>query len=269
LAREDSKRSKYVSWVVFAMLLLLVGGALLLSLGAFDTSDSSSDSLPPSADERRAERVEAHSVAAPHDRKRLLATMRAWIEAGDDRLSRIDTRTQPIPSAVSEDLKAGLRAWNRYLRQTGGKAGADAAELAGYAFFQLVEIGSREPSEAEANAAGAARALRIAGRQRPTLFTLSNLAIHEYFNGEYAAGDRAARGAAADIKKSESKSVIEQLDEYRERAERFRGRLKRGAEELRESGEEELDAPIKGYGAPAGINGYEPGMGPNGPTAQS
>jgi hypothetical protein len=234
--------------------LILIGGALLLGIGPFgaDGGDASPRSFLPL--ERQAQRVEERLAANPEDKEVLLTTTRKWIEAGNDRLSRRDRATQPIPSAVSEDFSIGLRAWNRYLKLTGGKAGADIAEMAGGTFFQLVEIGSTDPSEAEANAAGAARALQIAGAQRPNLYTLSNLAVYEYFNGEYAAGDRAAEGAAAGIRKSESKSVIEQLDEYRERGERFVREVKRGAEALRESGEEELPAPIKGYGSPAGLN---------------
>lgn len=94
---------------------------------------------------------------------------------------------------------------------------------------------------------------------------LSNLATYEYFNGEFAAGDRAAKAAAAEVTEPgdlEPRDVIGQLNEYKERGEKFVARVKRGAEELEETGEEELENPIKGYGAPAGINGYEPGTGP-------
>lgn len=160
-----------------------------------------------------------------------------------------------MPVFTNESADGPLETWNRYLQQTDGEAGANIAELAGETFFKLVEIGTTNPSEAAANAAGAARALRIAGRQRPTLYTLSNLAVYEYFNGEYAAGDRAAMGAAEDIAKAQSKGVIAQLDEYRERSETFVRQVRRGARKLRESGEEELSSPIKGYGSPAGING--------------
>jgi hypothetical protein len=239
---------------------------VLLGTGAFDSGGSTPRPLSPL--ERKAQQVERRLARNPEDKQQLLATMQAWIEAGNNRLSATEYRTHPIPSAVSEDFKAGLRAWNRYLKQTGGEADAEIAELASGTFFQLVEIGSTDPGEAEANAAGAARAQRIAGKQQPTLYTLSNLATYQYFNGEYAAGDRSARGAAADVDKRPD-IVFEQLDAYRERAEKFRRRLKRGAEELRESGEEELETPIKGYGSAAGINGYEPGTGPNGPISQS
>ena len=236
------------------IVVILIGGALLLGLGPFGGDGRGSQRVPTHA-ERQAERQEAHLAKSPEDEQALLAVTRAWIEAGDTKLNETDTTTQPVPSAVAKDFRAGIRAWNRYLRQTGGKAGADIAELAGATFFSLVEIGSSDPGEAEANAAGAVRALRIAGRQRPTLYTLSNLAAYEYFDGENAAGDRAARRAAAGTTKAEARGVIEQLDEYRERGEAFVRQVKAGKEKLRESGEEELSAPIKGYGSRAGING--------------
>ncbi len=192
------------------------------------------------------------------DEALLLLTARRWIEAGNDRLHRISYQEQPIPSVVPEDLRRGLRAWDRYLQATGGKAPTNMAQQAGYTYFQLVEIGATDPAEAEANAAGSARAFLIASKKDHDLSTLSNVAIGQYFNGEFAAGDKTAREAAKKIKKSREWVVKQQLAEYRERAERFRDRVKKGAEELEATGEDELGVPIKGYGSRAGINGGEP-----------
>lgn len=240
------------------VIVILIVGALLLGLGPFASANGGSHDRVLTFAEKQAERQEAKLARSPEDERMLLAVTRAWVEAGNAQLNDGNIKAQPNLDAVAEDFRAGLRAWNRYLQQTGGKAGADLAELAGATFFSLVEIGSTDPSEAEANAAGAVRALRIAGKQRPTLYTLSNLAVYEYFNGENAAGDRAAQGAAADTTKAQAKGVIEQLDEYRERGEKFVRRVERGTKTLEESGAEELETPIKGYGSPAGINGYEP-----------
>lgn len=230
---------------------------MLLGVTVFDPTSGGSSRRPASPLEKQAEELEGQLVESPDDRRLLQATTKVWIGAGNDRLNRVDTRTQPIPSAVRRDFRTGLRAWNRYLRETKGKAGADLAEQAGDTFFKLVEIGSTDPGVAKANAVGAARALRIAGRHRPTLYTLSNLAIYEYFNGRYAAGNRAGAGAAAAGSRAEAKVVWDQLDEYRERGEKFVGRLRRGMRALAESGQDELRTPIKGYGSPAGINGAE------------
>jgi len=249
-----------------ATMALAIGAAIVWTIAA-GSEDSAPGERATSSSEREAVRLEARLAGRPDDEKLMLRTMHAWLGAGSERFMELDFSTKPIdvPESIADDYRAGLRIWNRYLTQTGGEASRDEAESAGSVFFSLVEIGSRVPGEAEADAAGAARALRIACRHGGNLFNLSNLASYSYFNGEFAAGDRAAREAAADIAEPggiEPRDVIGQLDEYRERAEKFRARLKRGAEELAESGEEELEAPIKGYGAPAGINGYEPGAAP-------
>lgn len=250
-----------------AALALLIGGTLVWVV-ATGPDDQSTDEPPTSLGERQAVRVEKQLAKNPDDEKLLLRTMRVWIQAGADRLEAIDTFTKPIPvpAAVREDYEAGLRAWNEYLDQTGDEAGRDVAQTAAVTYFQLVEIGSRSPREATANAAGAVRAQRIVCRHDPLLYTLSNLASYQYFNGEYAAGDRAAREAAAEVRgvgaAIKPREVIEELNEYKELGERFVARVKRGFKTLEETGEEELETPIKGYGSPAGLNGYEPGTGP-------
>jgi hypothetical protein len=246
-------RRRKLSWIALG-LVLIVGLALILFIGPLDGSNESSAPHFSSALEKKADRIERRLARNPEDRKLLLATMEAWIEAGNDRLSKIDTATQPIPSAVAEDFRVGLRTWNPFLRQTGGEASVSTAELAGGTYFKLLEIGSPDLGEIESNAAEAARALRIAGKHSPNLFTLSNVAVYEYFNGEFAAGDKAAKGAAADVTGAEVKGVREQLDEYRERGERFRDQLRRAADQLRQSGQEQLEEPLKAFASSTGIN---------------
>jgi hypothetical protein len=245
-----------------ATLALLIGAAITWVVIA-----SSDDRQPAqrvtSPQEKKAVRLEKQLAENPDDEKLLLRTAKAWIQAGAERLESVDVRLgEPIPDAAGEDYEAGMQAWNDYLEQTGGKASRDVAETAGITYFQLVEIGSKDPAEATANAAGAVRAQEIVCEYEPGLYTLSDLAIYEYFNGEYAAGDRAARKAAADEAEPgglEPRDVIGQLNEYKERGEKFVARVREGFKTLEETGEEELETPIKGYGSHAGLNGYEPG----------
>jgi hypothetical protein len=217
-----------------------------------------------SAEERKAVRLESRLAQEPANERLLLATMKAWISAAGKRFAALESWYKPlsIPDAMVEDNEAGLRAWDRYLKQTGGKADRDVAETAALAYFQLLEIGSTDPSTAKANAEGAARAQEIVCKQDTTLYTLSDLAVYRYFNGEFAKGDEAARRAAASAVREEAaikpRGVIGQLNEYKERGEKFVARVRRGFKTLEETGEETLEHPIKAYGAPAGINGYEP-----------
>lgn len=249
-----SARGRYLG---FAMGVLAVGAVALFSIaGAASTVAPQVVDHLASPLEEKAERVERQLQRQPRSKKLLLAAFSAWAAAGNDRLSQ--RQTVAVPSAVAEDLRASVHAWNRYLRLTGGKADPGVAEAAAGIFFQLVEIGSVNLKEIESNTAGAARAGRIAGAQRPTLYTLSNVATYEYFNGDFAAGDRAAAGAEADLEDKALAGLVEkQLDEYRERGVRFRRRLERAAQVQRESGERRLRASVKGFGSPAGINGTE------------
>jgi hypothetical protein len=229
--------------------------ALLLGVGLFLALDGDSPAphgLPKSVAEKRAERIEERFGRDTTDERSLLVLTRAWIDAGNERLFKLDTQHVPIPHLVSEDFEAGLRAWNRYLKQTAGKANAQIAELVAGTYFLLVEIGSRDLDAIEANTAGAVRAERIAAEQLPSVFSRSNLAIYQYFNREFAAGDKTARALAVP-----DGSGASPLSEYRENAEKFARRLKRGARMLRESGEEELPAAIRGYGSSAGLKGGE------------
>jgi hypothetical protein len=179
--------------------------------------------------------------------------MQAWLAAGHERLSNFGS-DKPIPRVVYDDLRKGLITWNRYLREADGEASSDLAGLASSSYFELVEIGSRRLDEIKANVAGAAKAQQIVVSHSADLYTLSNLAVYHYFNGEFAAGDDAAKYAAADAQVN-VKAVVQQLREYRKRGQRFRRDIARAAKELRRSGGDELHSRVKGYGSPAGING--------------
>jgi len=247
-------------WVVGAALLLLaIACVLTLAVGQGDT-DTHSTRPPLSPLERKARQMERRLAAMPTDRRLLLATMEAWLEAGHRRLSKIDVEVESVPTAVRDDLEDGLRIWDRYLEQTGDEAGVEVAELAGGSSMELAEIGSRDPARVEADVARAALALRIAGRHRPTLFTLSNTAVFAYFNGETARGEVAAAGAAADPQNSRQlrKIAIEQLNGYQERGETFRRLLEEAKAELHESGDELLERPLKAFVHHAGLNKDDP-----------
>jgi hypothetical protein len=246
-----------------AALALLSGGAFLWVLTSGSDGPGPAQ-RPTSPKERKAVRIEKRFDQDPTAEARLLAAMNVWTGAGGERFERLDSTEKPIsiPDPIVEDLEAGMQAWSDYLEQSNGKPGRDVAELAGATYFQLLEIGSTDPSQATANAASAVRAQKIVCEHEPILYTLSDLAIYHYFNGEYAAGDKAAKKAAASALEEEAaikpQGVIDQLNEYKERGEKFVARVRHGFETLDETGEEELKTPIKAYGAPAGINGYEP-----------
>lgn len=248
---------------IAALIALAIAGAAVWVVTASSDGPGSAKRATSSA-EKQAVRIEKQLNEDPANKALLLSAMETWIEAGAERLGKIDTRAgESVPASVAEDYEAGLQAWDRYLRQTDGEANAAVAAMASGTLFQLVEIGSTDPQKATTNAAAAVRAQKIACTHDPNLLTLSELAAYQYFNGENAAGERSGKRAAPHVVKSRRTAVFIQLKSARERGERFVARVKRGFKTLEETGKRELDAPIKGYGWAAGLNGYEPGTEPS------
>ena len=198
--------------------------------------------------------------------RRRAARKRAAAAGGDARVARGRRRTgQPAADRCRPGCHRALR---RPRGRTAGleplpagegrEGGPGPRQQAGNTYFTLLEVGSRDLREIEADSAGAARALRIAGRLRPILFTLSNTAIYAYFNGEFAAGDRAARAAAADAPEQTVATARRQLAGYRERAKFFRDQLRRATAELHRTGDDLLAKPLKAYRDALSLNKEDP-----------
>ena len=225
--------------------------------GLLGGGDSTGRPYPLTRLEQQAEETQDSFDSQPESARLARLAMRAWLAAGGERATDLESKAHPVLAAPAEDFGAGLRDWHRYLQVT-ARVDPDLAEQAGNTYFTLLEIGSRDLGEIEANAVGAARALQIAGRLRPILFTLSNEAIYEYFNGEFAAGDRAARAAAADAPAQTVAAVRGQFAGYRERAQFFRGQLRRAKAELRRTGKDLLAKPLKAYRDALNLNKEDP-----------
>jgi len=214
-------RRRNVVKVVYAVLALLMGGSLFLTVGPFNLSEivgtgSSGDASEVYDDQ--AERIEQRLAESPNDPDQLLLLTRTEINAGNAKTgSSLEGETPQLPSDARNDYQAALDAWDRYLAEVGDeKANPTAAQLVAQTFFTLSERGSATIEEVEANGNAAVRAQRIAAAQRPNLNTLSSLALYEYFHGEIQAGDRAAkRSVAMAPSKREAKSIEKQLDQFR------------------------------------------------------
>lgn len=263
LTAQLASGRRHFRWLAGAIALFAAGVILILGL-VLPGDDPRADPRPLSPLERKAKRMEERLASAPNDRKLQAATFEAWVEAGGTRLVGIGIG-EKIPAAVPEDFEAGLRIWDRYWEQFDAKADVDSKadldmiELAGEVSMELAEIGSSDPRKIEADVARAADTLQIAGKHRPTLYTLSNVAVFAYFNGEFPRGNVAGREAASGFKKkARRKIVMEQLDYYRGNAEVFRRLLKQTNAELRESGDELLEKPLKVYTGRTGLNKDNP-----------
>jgi hypothetical protein len=247
-------RRKHVIRVVYAILALLMGASLFLVVGPVNIGaligNSSSSGGAAKVFEEQAERIERRLVKDPTDEALLLSLTRARIGAGNAEVETDPTTgAQTVPPAARRHFEAAGESWHRYLKQT-DEPSTTGAQLVAQTFFRLAESGT-SLREAESNVAKATEAQLIAAEQQATLGSLSTLAIYQYFNGEFAAGDRTAKRAAAKASsKAEGKTIENQLGEYRKNAEKFEQQKKELNKVEKEAGKEKLTnpSPFSGLG---------------------
>jgi hypothetical protein len=253
---DTTGKRKQVVRVVYAILALLMGTSLFLVIGPFNLGELVGGSGTSSASkvfDEQAERLEAKLATNPNDAQLLLGLTRARISAGNSQVEVVSEAEAPVVSPEArEDFEAAARAWSLYLKQAGDEPSPAAAQLVGGTFFRLAES-ALSVREAAANVARAAAAQRIAAEQRPNVGSLSSLAIFEYYDGDYAAGDKATKQAVAKAPaKTEAKAIEEQMAEYRKRSKAFAKQKKEFAK-LEREGEEALQnqgqSPFGGLGA--------------------
>jgi hypothetical protein len=242
-------RRRHVIRVVYAVLALLMGASLFLVVGPFNLGElggSGSSSSAGEVLEERAERIEAQLKANPRDEELLLSLSRTRIGAGN---ALIDTDPQtgnPVSTPESRtQFEAGVTAWRRYLEQAKEPNTAAATLVAG-TYFSLAE-NSTTFQEIEEYIEGAAEAQALAAEARPTPGALSTLAIYEYFDGDFAAGDRASKEAQDLIRfKAEKKLVTKQLAPYRKQAKQFHEQAQKFAKTQQGQGKEAFESALGG-----------------------
>jgi hypothetical protein len=246
-------KRKHVIRVVYAILALLMGASLFLVVGPVNIGsllgNSGTTTSAAKALDEQAERIERRLAKDPTNEQMLLALTRARINAANSQLeTNSETGASVVTPEAHADFEAGSAAWNRYLKQTDAPS-PTAAQLVAGTFFRLAEAGSTSLSEIQSNVGQAATAQKVAAEQRPSLGSLSTLAIYEYFSGDIAAGEKAMKQAMAKASsKSEAKSVEEQLVAYRKRAQKFQQSLRRAEKQAKKLGKERLQNPL-GLGA--------------------
>jgi len=244
-------RRKNVIRVVYAVLALLMGGSLFLAVGPVNIAELIGDSNTASATkvlDERVERLEGRLAADPGNEQLLLELTRAQISAGNSQIELVaEGETPTVSSEAREDFEAASQSWNRYLKQA-AEPNPTAAQLVAGTFFRLAES-STSLLDAQENVARATKAQRIAAQERPNLGSLSTLAIYEYFNSEFGAGDRTTKRAAAlTPSKAEAKSIEEQMAEYRKRGKQFAKQKQQLAKVQSEAAKEQLQNPLGGLG---------------------
>lgn len=241
-------KRKHVVRVVYAILALLMGTSLFLVVGPVNIGELFGNSGSSNASEvfdEQVERVEGRLAKSPQDEQLLLSLTRAQISAGNAKIEPTsETEVPTVTSEVRNDFDAAWESWNRYLKQAGDEPNPTAAQLVAGSFFRLAES-STSLREAEENVAKATKTQRIAAEERPSIGSLSTLGIYEYFDGDFAGGDKATKQAAAKApSKPEAKNIEKQLAFYRKRAKAFEKQKKQFAKAQSEASKEQLQNPL-------------------------
>lgn len=246
-------RRKHVIRFVYAILALLMGGSLFLVVGPVNIGallgNQSSTGNAAKVFEEQVERIEGRLTKDPANEAMLLSLTRAQLGVANAQVETDPaTGARTVPPAASKDFEAALATWNRYLKQAGSEPSVSTAQLISGTSFQQAES-STSFRAAEADIAAATAAQRIVAEQRPSLGSLSTLAIYQSFNGEFAAADKSTKQAVAKApSKAEAKNVEKQLAEYRKNAEKFAKQKKELNKVEREAGKEKLTSPFSGLG---------------------
>ncbi len=248
-------RRRHVVRVVYAVLALLMGASLFLVVGPFSIADIFGTGTATNASkvlDEQAERIEGRLRQDPSNEALLISLTRARAAAGN---SLTETNPETGATLVTPEgrqrLDLAADAWDRYLKQT-DSPNPSAAQLMASTFFSLAES-SGSIEETEANIKGAATAQRLVAEARPSVGSLSTLAIYEYYAGNFAAGDQATKQAESKApSKGEAKEVNKQLAEYRKRGKQFEAQKKEFAKLEKGRGKEALQNPFGGLGGSTG-----------------
>jgi hypothetical protein len=252
-------RRRHVIRVVYAVLAILMGTSLFLVIGPVNIGElignSTSSGNAAGVFDEQAERIETRLAKNPNDEGQLLALTRARINAANAQIEPAGAEEVPtVDAEAREDFQAASEAWARYLKAAGDEPSPTAAQLVALTTFRMAESSLSVP-EAIENVARATKAQKIAVEQRPTLNSLSSLAIYQYFNGEYVAGDETVKQAAAKApSNTEAKNVEKQLAEYRKNSKAFEKQKKEVAKVQQQVNKQQLQSQ-----SPLGFGGTTPG----------
>ncbi|HEY0318004.1 MAG TPA: hypothetical protein VGC49_06890 [Solirubrobacterales bacterium] len=246
-------RRKNVVKVVYGILALLMGASLILLAGPglFGGNSGSGGGEAAKLLEEQATRIERKLVKSPNDPGLLLGLTRARVNAGNAQSEVNPTTGEALLTIESrEQFEKASAAWSEYLKATDEPA-AGGAQLMTPALFSLAQT-SRSYNEALDNIKAASESEQIVAEQRPSLGSLSTLALYTVFTGDYKAAEKAQKEAA---KYAGSKVKREELDKQ------FKEAKKRAQSFQKQIAESEKAAKKAGAGAAGGAEALQNPLG--------
>lgn len=222
-------RRKIAVKVVYAVLAVLMGASLFLvvgpvNLGELFNSSGSSSGEAAKPFEEQVERLEVKLRKEPESEELLQALTRAQVNAANSHLS-LEPSEEDFTKALQE-YRQMSNTWSEYLKAT-KEPSSGTAQLVAPALLKMAEF-SRSYPEALSNVEAATEAQQIVAKQRPTLNSLSTLALYTYFTGDFAAAEKTQAEAKKLTKgKSEAEELDKQLEEIKKNAKKFTAERKK------------------------------------------
>jgi tetratricopeptide (TPR) repeat protein len=251
-------RRKHVVKVVYAILALLMGASLFLVVGPVNIGSlfggTTSSGNASGLYEEQAERIERKLKKDPQNPELLLGLTKTRINAGNALAAVNETTGEAeVTAAGAAQLEKASAAWSEYLKAAKSPSAA-AAQLVAPALFSLAQAAS-SGNEAEANVKAAAEAQQIVADARPSLGSLSTLAIFRTFAFEYEAAKKIIKEAEKFAHtKFERENLGNQLEEITKRAHEFQKELKEYNKATKGKGKESLENPFGGLGSSGSLS---------------
>lgn len=244
--------------VVYAVLAVLMGLSLFL-LGAGGSLNSlfgggSSGSSATKQFEEQAARIELKLVKTPDDPDLLANLTRTRVNAGNAALATTSTgEFAPTVESV-QLLNQASEAWSEYLEASDEPSSGLAQQMSS-TLFSLAQT-SRTSAEASSNVEAAAEAQAIVAKKRPSVGSLSTLALYTLYTFDYPAAEQAKKETLALLNnKFERQSFENQYKESVKRAREFQKQVQEEAK-LRKQGAKanpNSESPLGGLGG-AGLS---------------
>jgi hypothetical protein len=244
---DTGGRRRGVVKVVYAILAVLMGFSLLLVVGPAPIQQlfgiSNEVSSAAQQFEEQSQRLEAKLKKDPQNPDLLLSLTRAQINAGN---AQADPETGELTPEAAQQLQAASESWSKYLKATDEPSPA-GAQVAAQALFGLATTARTGP-EAELNVRAAAHAQEIVAKARPSLGSLSTLAIYRLYSFDYKGAAQAEREAKKFANtKFERENLENELEQINKRAHEFQKQLaeiEKEAKKARAEGKGSLANPL-------------------------
>jgi hypothetical protein len=224
--------------VVYAILALLMVLSLFLVVGPFNVANlfgGGESSNPSAAFVEQAETIERKLRKEPEDSALLLSLTKARINAGNASAQlNSETGAAEVTEEGKVELQRASEAWSKYLKAT-DEPTAGGAQAAAPMFFTLAQLARTGP-EAENNLHAAAKAQQIVAEQRPSLGSLSTLAIYRNYAFDYPGAKQAEKEAEKYANtKFERENLGNELSQIEKRAKEFQKQLAELAKESKKA----------------------------------